>query len=65
VLQQDVLGLPSMIIDDREAMQTVLPLYGHPMSELINLKVILFILAVSISLSPFFLSRYQVDVTGV
>jgi hypothetical protein len=49
VLQQAALLLPSMIIDEREAMHTVLPLYGQPVSKAITLMLSVFVLTISIS----------------
>jgi len=64
VLQQDVLVLLSMTIDEKEAIQTVLHLYGQPVSEFINLKISVCILAISILSLLSFLKDYRRDVTA-
>jgi hypothetical protein len=51
VLQQAALVLPSMIIDEREAMHTVVPLYGQPLSNAIILMLSVFVLTISIFFS--------------
>jgi hypothetical protein len=48
VLQQAALLLPSMIIDEKDAIHTVLPLYGQPVSKAMTLMLSVFVLTISI-----------------